>query len=287
MKLFKSLLLLCGFVLLLGSCKYFGNNSYQVVTRQDSINFLIDSLISINLDDTSYFNRFIQKTSNYQKLPWYIFERCFSRRNQDGIIDSLYKYYDFNLYLKLFDQLSIDSTMSIDYMHTGFGSGGRPILFSISKNESSNEFRKQFDDIYEMLSYEDSINAIEPIHIRDTERGYFQYTVLWLTGSRFAIVWHSNYGNIELLTSPKSLNNLVSNKDDFHRFSQEQINQIEMLEAAPKITINKDSVDVIILTFNAWQGVDQNYIRISRTYPHKLRIIDRENLVEFNCGIRF
>lgn len=244
------------------------------------------------------YNEFITKISDYQSK----IEIEYSE--EDAFIDKTT--FDIEEYFSLYNKLTIDSLYKIDYYYFYFGDGGRPLLLALEKNEELDTILNYFVSYpprivnfndkttrerhvsFDFFDYADSVlNPISKIRIEDSELGYFQYLVFYLQGDNFGLFWHSNYSGLVLINSEKALNEFLNIESDFTDFTREQKKNIKQINPEPMIIMTDDSCYINIVEFNAWEGFVRTKFSINRIYPHNVKYISRDLLVEHDCGIVF
>lgn len=242
---------------------------------------------------------------------------------------SEYEYYcnvDFKEYFKIFDKLSVAPNWKLESHYFQNTAGGRPLLFAFEKGdmigdrlyqelvESSDpesSFRRissKLED--ELFNYSRSINYMHSIEIADNPMGYFQFLVFDLIGNNYCLHWHSNYSEMDIITSQKQLLKLTKRKNHpYYKFSQKdknsppptepQPNEINLrsytmdidsvlqIDPTPIITMGEDSVEVRIVTLGPWQGFISRTFHISKAFPHIIEEVKSDTLVPYDCGITF
>lgn len=226
---------------------------------------------------------------------------------------------DFDSYFKSFDRLSIATNWKLESHYRHFGDAGRPLLLAFEEGDKlgdsiQKELNKSFkgEEFAGMLdyqvskklfAYQDSVEYLNCIQITNDKMGYFQYVIFALIGGNYCKFWHSNYGEMSIITSKKQLKELTELEDDFfYKFSSKKdeiyinghLNKQTMLkenvlqiEPQPEVILNKDYTTVRIVTLSPWAGFLERTFKVSRTFPHELEQIKLDTLIEYNCGILF
>jgi len=244
------------------------------------------------------YHEFITKISDYQSNVEIRYTE------EDAFIDSAT--FDIGDYFSMYNKLKLDSRYKLDHYYFYTGHGGRPLLLALEKKEELDTILNNFvsymppivklnDTItekkyvsFDFFGYADSVlNPISKIRIEDNKLGYFQYLVFYLKGDNFGLHWHSNYGGLALINSEKALHEILDIENDFTDFTREQKKKIKQINPEPLIKMSDDSCYIDIVGFNAWEGFIRTKFSINRDYPHNVKYITRDTLVEHDCRIMF
>ncbi|MFD2564786.1 hypothetical protein [Aquimarina rubra] len=210
---------------------------------------------------------------------------------------------DFESYLNYFDQLTIDSNWSLESHYRHFGDAGRPLILAFERNDSlamkiKDELSKSVKELdgqitdwnvsEKLFDYQDSVDYLTPIQIK-SDSGYFQFLIFALLGDNYCQFWHSNYGQLDLITSKERIKELTELEDDFYyKFSSKEKSQALSIDPLPEIKIHhKDSVSIRIVTLGPWDGFIERKFSITKKWPHILKEYKKTVLMEYDCGIMF
>jgi len=248
---------------------------------------LVDDVLSL-LDDNKYapdhFIRYYQSNSKWTNGK--------ARNPRD---------FDVNQLFCILNHLSIQQDYVLDYVWRG-----NPIIYAkqigthpyrnykafIQKqypgvfNRYSNNFSSIPDDI--ILDY--SIDYLQYIHIDGTAIGYFQYVVMYVMGDQFYLYWHANYDDTVIVCSKKSLPALFerARADLEVEVDADTVSKARQIEDfSPSVEITEDSVHVTCIVFTKWGGFYRNIYKINRRFPHFIKIMESNQIIQFNCGIEF
>lgn len=233
---------------------------------------------------------------------------------------------DFDNYFKSFDKLTVANNWKLESHYRHFGDAGRSLLLAFEQgNEYGDSIQKELHKSFEgeefaemldyqvskkLFDYQDSVEYLNCIQITHDKMGYFQFVVFALIGDNYFKFWHSNYGEMSIITSNNQLKELTERKDDFYyKFSSKKEDDNSQVEAifsdgflskltmdkesvlqidpCPEVILNKDSATVRIVTLSPWKGFLERTFTISKTFPHKLEQVKLDTIIEYNCGIMF
>ena len=233
---------------------------------------------------------------------------------------------DFKEYFKIFDKLHVAPNWKLESYYYAPGGGGRPVFIAFEKNDIVGDriYHMLHDSVRtvnptpvlsndlaeEIFKYNGSINYLNSIEIADNPMGYFQFVVFALIGDNYCLFWHSNYSELEIITSKEQLLKLTKRKNDFYyKFSKKDknsptptepnpnelhwsdntmdIDRVLQIDPSPIVTIGKDAVEVSIVTLGPWEGFISRTYSISKSFPHVLTPIKSDTLIPYHCGIMF
>lgn len=227
--------------------------------------------------------------SNYENYYDYFIQKVRYEQNQSNLrIDSLQGNLQIDLkkYIQTFDNLSIEKGWLLDYYYFYNADAGRPIFYIRESTCNKDSLLKTFDN-YGIFKYSDSIEVIDHLKTNNKKTGLYQLLIFNLIGEDFAKFWHSNYGNLEIICSRRTVNELANRKDEFHNFDSETKKRLLEVDYLPAVKEYKDSITYRILIFNSWDGLFENIYSINKHFPHKIKMIKDSALVKYNCGIMF
>lgn len=209
---------------------------------------------------------------------------------------------EFNRYFKVFDRLSIAQNWTLESHYRHFGDAGRPLLlafeqgsklgdsirFELSRSFEGEEYQgiSDYNVSLKLFEYQDSVNYLDPIQIDDSKMGYFQYVTFALIGDNYCLFWHSNYGEMSIITSKEQLVELTELEDNFYyKFSAEDKKNILKLDPEPVIELNEQDALVTVVTLSPWAGFVERTVKISKTWPHEIEQLSADTIMEYDCGI--
>lgn len=228
-----------------------------------------------NNSDETYCDTFIQRIKSLQK-------------NAEAIRDTdrMEFRFDFEAYLKEFDQLSPEKGWIVEGFYLGDGYGASPEFYARKITDDKDSLEKYFlaDGIWD---YHKSIRTSDHLESTNTLKGYYQLIIFELIGNNFNRYWHSRYANIDIIVSRNDLSEILNRKDHFHRFDSLLVKRIDSLSVKPLIREYDDSVTYSLLIFNAWEGFRRKTYSVGRNFPHFIHTIKDSLEVDYNCRIHF
>ncbi len=186
-------------------------------------------------------------------------------------------------YFNILTHLSVEKGWKIDYRYIWNPMGGYPVIYSYRQGERIDPetgYTKNRQDF-------DAEDYLDHIKVDRTEEGFFQYIVLSLIGSQFALGWHAGYNDQEIVCTKAAIGEILKRGGDFYRFDETVLTRAKTIDPAPTITLNAGQAVVTIVTFTKWGGFIEKKYYIRKQFPHTIIKVDQKTLVEYECGIRF
>jgi hypothetical protein len=127
------------------------------------------------------------------------------------------------------------------------------------------------------------------IRIDGTAEGFFKYVVMQMLGGQFYLSWHSDYNDIRIVCDPLCIDDIIKEIEDFElrEIPAHILEQARNLSYEPVIEFKGETVNVSVMTFSKWGGFTRIITTIKREYPHKIVSVQRETVLEYNCGLAF
>lgn len=233
---------------------------------------------------------------------------------------------DFEKYFKSFDKLEIAKNWKLESRYRHFGDAGRPLLLAFEKGDKlGDSIQKELNKSFEgekfaesleyqvsnkLFDYQDSVNYLNSILIKDDKMGYFQFVIFALVGDGYCTFGHSNYGEMSIITSKKQLKELTELENDFYyKFSSKEKNgnaeqdsifdigvfgnltmdkeSVLQIDPTPEVILSSEEASIKIVTLSPWLGFLERTFKVSRRFPHILEQTKLDTLIEYNCGILF
>lgn len=125
-------------------------------------------------------------------------------------------------------------------------------------------------------------------HIEDTRQGYFQFALLRLLGGQFYLFDHALYFDTIVICSEDALYRVLE-MDIFgkRKLPEGVIQEAKEIDPAPQIIMEDGWATVKLVTFSKWGGFKRAHMRIRRNFPHEIDFRESEQLVGYDCGLRF
>jgi hypothetical protein len=211
--------------------------------------------------------------------------------------------FDVNDYFPVFTHLSIKSGYVLDYFYMISGSGGVPLLYTRTDDQ---EPYKTFDDymqdsgnitraaddvtlVFFSIAKNEKVKYGSQISVSDSPEGYFEYTVLQLLGGQFYLFYKANQYDIRIVCQTDEVDKIIGEIDTSNMTPIDDSfkNAAHALDLQPVVNIGEDSADVSLVTFTKWGGFARVSFNISRDYPHSITKYVNENILKYDCGIKF
>ena len=202
--------------------------------------------------------------------------------------------FDANQYFTVLDQLHPDAGLVLDWTFWDRGSGGLPVLYmresgavpfadygayaAQATNAAANGVPPA-GDAKESLRF----GYLEKIHAENSPEGFFQLAALRLLGDRFHLSWHEYYNEIFLVGSRPGWEALLRREQrrgkPYDPPPPKFIAAAKKIDFAPRVRMGERQVDVDVIAYAPFRGIDRHHLEMSRTYPHRILAHATTNLL--------
>ncbi len=192
--------------------------------------------------------------------------------------------FDVMQYFTVLHHLSMKPGYVLDYVYSYEFLGGYPMLYVRPENQAPYATAADMDAAWADTSY------LDYVQLDDTAESWFQFVVLANKANQFYLDWHANYNDTRLVCDRAAVKSIVSSLDGGfgYRISlPSRIRAALLMNLAPSVTVNTDTVEVSIVTFTLWGGFYRVKYTLSRTAPHTIIDVQETNLVPYQCGVMF
>lgn len=153
-----------------------------------------------------------------------------------------------------------------------------------------------YDDsmyISQRLDYDEAKNIPDIwgyLAIPFTPMGIWQAFLLKEAHTLMPLMWHAGYGRREFIFSKNNIQDIVVNRVD--KLSDNDysllLDCMQTDELFPHVTINGSKASITFCYWNDWSGLNKTTIQ-ARQQGSSISFgeEDRENIISYNCGIRF
>ncbi len=193
--------------------------------------------------------------------------------------------FDVNQYFTVLDHLSMETGYTLDYMYRKEYMGGNPFIYSRKTSDPPFTTSAEIQEFIEQGAT--SFSFLDHIRVDDTAEGFFQLVTLRTMAAQFYLWWHAGYNDKTIICDEKAANEIVSGLRSEYAPTAELLKQIPQLNYAPKIDIQKNSVNVKVVVFTKWGGILQEEYTINHQFPHTITNSEPKTLVAYDCGLRF
>lgn len=167
-------------------------------------------------------------------------------------------------YFDLLPNISIEKGWKVDYGYHKDQHGGSPRIFAYKKCYQTELNQNKY------LPPNKAENYLKHINLDGTKDSYLQYIILILLGNQFALYWHSNYNDKEIIFTKNAIEKILKRKDDYFRFEEKFKDIARNINPEPNIKINIEKVLVRIVIFTKWGGFIEHTYHIDRNFPRQL-----------------
>ena len=195
---------------------------------------------------------------------------------------------EFPAYFETFDCLIPEKGWDINCYYFYESHGGHPVIYAKRTDENIDELLSKIDNgIYRydnrIFMYCESVIPTDHIQLTNLQKGLFQLLILELIGADFARFWHAFYGAVTLISTKSQLAKLLGRD----KFKEEANALIEDIDEIIEVDEYDDTICYKLLSFNAWRGIERITYSVSKNFPHKIIVENKEVLAKYHCGITF
>ena len=199
---------------------------------------------------------------------------------------------DVNEYFKILTHIRMARGYDLDYVYAKGGLGSEPILYARKSTEH------RLTTIKDLANYAGRhirwphkyYDYLEKVEVKGTLEGYFELVVLRIMGGQFYLTWHCLYNDKTVICDRKKLPEFWKTATDpipDEAIPPEVREEAEKLDFSPRVDVLDDTVVVKVVVFTKWGGFFREEYHLSRASPHKIKKIEKEKLVPYDCGCCF
>lgn len=221
---------------------------------------------------------------NSQSIPDHFFEENAIRRGDE---------FDPNKVFEIFDHLRMEEGYTLDYVYDSNPMGGYPELYArrIDSNRYATllDYTEAHPECFEKNAPSDCF-YLNHVKTDDTEEGFLQLVILYRMGDQFYLDWHANYNDAVVIVGNEGLEKIIkerSNTSFGAQFTNSQLVKAKRIDPTPEVLFNDKSVSVKIVWFTKWGGFFETTYQVNRQFPHLIQVMEKENLLEYECDIMF
>ena len=182
--------------------------------------------------------------------------------------------FDANQYFGVLTHVSMREGYTLDYIYHVDDLGAFPMLYARPVEQTP------YASVEDVSGSTKLPDFREYVVLEDIEQGYFEYTVLNIMAGQFYLDWHANY-NDDIIFSVNEGNIGI----DLNLAQQTKARAIKNIE--PVVTLTEESAQVRIVAFTKWGGFFRLTHTIRREFPHIIIDVKEEELVPYDCGVKF
>ncbi len=216
--------------------------------------------------------------------------------------ESVRNKFDVNKYFTVLSKLRPDSGHVLDWVYFNRRIGGLPVLYAREINAcpfmsfdkyaflSTNSLPIEVSStsqIWEHIRF----GYIEKLRVEDSPNGYFQLIILRLLGDRFHLFWHEYYNETFLVCSRSAWESLLQKEkkrgNPYKPPPLDFITAAHKLDFMPKVHMKSEQVEVNVITYQPFAGINQHSFTISRQYPHRIVGHTASNLLQHTQEFSF
>lgn len=209
--------------------------------------------------------------------------------------------FDFNDYFKILKHISIKKGWKIDFYYNYRGTGGEPVIFAYKENYNIDFDALSFSPFGGLPGTEEiDEDYLSHIVLDGSKESFFEYVLLSLIADQFALWWHSNYNDLQIICTSEAVERTLKNdeilkdikevsKDNFliNIFDSLTIEELSKVNFAPSVKFRENYAIVRVVTFTKWGGFYEMKFYISKQFPHKELKFKKKQLVDYDCYILF
>jgi hypothetical protein len=190
--------------------------------------------------------------------------------------------FDANRYFEVLTHLSMQDGYNLDYAYLYDWMGGYPVMYARPTDEPP---VKELSDLPQ-----DQTPYLEYVQADGTLEGYLQYTILSVMADQFYLFWHANYNDYRVLCDQQAIQSIadaIADTDFGNPMDAKTQAQARQLDPGPTVEISGQTVTVELLVFTKWGGFERWTYTLDKDFPHRIRDLQRETLVPYDCGVMF
>jgi len=191
--------------------------------------------------------------------------------------------FDANRFFEVFDLVTLNEGYTLDYVYFRDHLGGRPLLYTREVESqpisSPEEYWQAFPG--------DDWPFLKDLRFEKSASGFFQFALFCLAAPQFNLFWHALYNDTEFVCTRRRLNQLldaIPRRKDYGVVDEDR-SKLNAIALGPRVKIDGDSADVVTVSFTKWGGFSHCHSHIR--WPNVLERIGTEEIVRYDCGIRF
>lgn len=191
--------------------------------------------------------------------------------------------FEVNQYFTILNHLSMEPGYILDYVYVYDFLGGYPVLYARPEGQAPYLTHKELT-----ASPQASDLYLNHVQADGSEESYFEFVALRIMGQQFYLFWHANYNDTRIVCDSDALESILSETASFGKeMPLADQRRARSLDLTPRIQISEETVSVQIIIFTKWGGLYRQTYTLQRQFPHTILNIEQEQLVAYNCGIRF
>ena len=194
----------------------------------------------------------------------------------------------------ILDHLCMAQGKRLSYYYHYDGMGAYPALYAQTQDAAPYRSESAFQQAHAECFGEDPnrnlCDYLPAIESDGSPLGYLQLVQLRIMGGQFYLNWHANYNDATLIATQTALEEKIDQavQTTFGQpMSSKQARQAISLDPSPRVEFGKDAVRVRVLWFSNWGGFNESIFEISTSKPHEIQMTETNQLLEYDCGIRF
>ncbi|MBU1692680.1 MAG: hypothetical protein KJ726_05040 [Verrucomicrobia bacterium] len=211
--------------------------------------------------------------------------------------------FDVNRYFAVLNALRPENGCVLDWVYWRRGGmGGLPVLYAKRTNEAPYVSFENYVALSTNASFgktERELKAnddfffgyLDKVHAEDSPQGFFELIVLRLIGDRFHLFWHEWYSETALVCSRQGWEALIQKEkqrgDPYDPPPADFIAAADKLDFFPRIRMGDKQVEINVLTYSPFRGLDLHCFEVARPYPHRITKHTQTNLVSHRQGFVF
>ncbi len=193
--------------------------------------------------------------------------------------------FDANQYFNVLTHVSMREGYILDYVYHVDDLGAFPMLYARPLDQTPYSSAEDVAGSTKLPDFR------EYVVLKDAEQGYFEYAVLNIMAGQFYLDWHANYNDTEIVCNRESVDDIVFSVNEgnigsnLNLAQQTKARAIKNIE--PVVTLTENAAKVRIVAFTKWGGFFRLTYTIRREFPHIIVDVKEEELVPYDCGVKF
>lgn len=191
--------------------------------------------------------------------------------------------FDANRFFEVFDLVTLDEGYTLDYVYMYERLGGEPLLYTRRVDSEPISISEEHWRAFRS----DERPFLKDLKFEKCASGFFQFAVFCLVVPQFYLFWHALYNDTEFVCAGRRLDELLDAipRRRGYGIPDEDRSKLKAIDLRPRVIIDGDSADVVTVSFTNWGGFSYYHSHIR--WPNVLERIVTEEIVPYDCGIRF
>ncbi len=204
-----------------------------------------------------------------------------------------------NAYFDVLKNISMEGGYVLDYAYFIGGPGGMPALYARAKSQKPYKNFTAFSNASETLTRpagdvsiiylvkeKNGVKYGNKVNVKNTNEGYFEYTLLQIMGPQFYLLGRANMYDIRIACEGSEVEKILADIDsaDLTPIDDGFRGSARALDLNPVVEATSQNVTVKLVGFSMWGGFQRYSYTIAKEKPHSFLGFQKEVLLPYDCG---